>query len=764
MQPEELAAKYAGSFPDFCKEVLGYKDMNKIHRELCLTLQFDPHKSKMFLMPRNTFKSSVITCGYALFKIIDNPNIRILLYSDSATKAQGFLTDIKNHLEGKAGGSRFREIYGDWTVSPREEVWNTSQITVGVRTDSRKEPTIDTAGIETSRVGMHYDLIIFDDIVTDINTTTKAQMDKTYECYQKSLSLLKPGGEILIVGTRWSFGDAYGRIIDENQGNPSFKIIIKKAYEDTRDGKTYNFADCGEESLTPEFLEEKKFKLGRYFFSCNPYEAPILMSDFTCKPIGEVRVGDEVVGFTTGNREGQRRLIKARVLKAQSRISPVVKLYMESGRVLRCTPDHQWFTGRTGIDKSHKVYLPAKIGRELMFICSPEIESGDSTLASWLGGFYDGEGSCQGGSIVFNQSHVVNKVVCDKLEIVLNTLNFKWNKRIDGPTKSTLGGDVSTYWINGGLEANRRFLHLCHPAKKAKVVDLLYRNGGKPIKEKDKVVKIDPDGEEPVYALVTETGNYIAWGYASKNCLYLNNPASDDSAVFKSDEFVFFNDIATDQLYKTITIDPAGQGEDFTAMVVCGTDAGGRTYILDIVNQHLSPSEIVREIFRLSYKWKFVKLGIETNTFQGMLEDDIKFERNKHALNKNYTDFSVETFRASIKKGEGKHQRILSLQPLHQRGVLRFRGKNLDSLPKDYADLADQMLKYTYDGPKTPHDDIIDALSYQVKLIRNGSVMADEEAPENSLAWEEKRNYEKVMKLNKRLPRMYRRKVQLYFQ
>ena len=514
LSKEERSAWCAGNFPDFCRYALGYGDMNGIHDEICLTLQFDEHKSKMFLMPRNTFKSSVITCGYALFQLLHDPNLRVLIYSDSSSKAEGFLTDIKNHIEGKARNSLFRTLYGSWETTPHTGKWNDSQIVIRPRTESRKEPSIDTAGIETSKVGAHYDIIFFDDIVTDLNTTTKAQMDKTYQCYQKALSLLKPGGLIVIVGTRWAFGEAHGRIIDENKDNPTFKIVIKKAYELKEGVKAYNFADCGEESLTPEFLEDKRKKLGMQFFSC----------------------------------------------------------------------------------------------------------------------------------------------------------------------------------------------------------------------------------------------------------LYLNNPASDETAVFKADNFHFFHNVNTDNLYKVCTVDPAGEGEDFTAITVCGYDAIRRMYVLDLVNDHLKPSQIVDKIIYLSYKWKFTKLGVETNTFKGMLEDDIKKAVEKERLKDNFTDFSTELFVSSCRKGEGKHARILALEPIHERGMMYFRGNNLDNLPGIYSDLAEQMLQYTYDGGKSKHDDLVDALSFQVKLMRAGYKAEDTGPEKGSLAWMELDEFNKFQRLNRRLPRSIRKKMELVFQ
>ena len=70
------------------------------------------------------------------------------------------------------------------------------------------------------------------------------------------------------------------------------------------------------------------------------------MADLSMKPISEVRPGDEVVGFTVGElKDGlshaRQYLTPAVVKNVFSRPAPVVKMYLDSGEVIRCTPDHR---------------------------------------------------------------------------------------------------------------------------------------------------------------------------------------------------------------------------------------------------------------------------------------------------------------------------------------------------------------------------------------------------------------------------------------
>jgi hypothetical protein len=276
-EKKEFYARCSCDFHYFCEVVLGYHDMNDEHLALCQYLQNDPHRFRLVLMPRYTFKSTISDIGYILWKLVRNPDESALIYSDSSTKAAGFLQGIKNHIEGKARHSRFREFYPSWETSKStaDGKWNTEEIVISQRTYAQVEPSVDTGGIETSKVGRHYSIIIYDDIVSDLNITSKAQIDKVHECYTKSLSLLNPNGEVVMIGTRWHFSDLYGSIIDESKKADRWGVFIRQAAEnDDLSGKMH-FSNCGENSLTKEFLRQQKAIQSSFLFYCLYFNKPV---------------------------------------------------------------------------------------------------------------------------------------------------------------------------------------------------------------------------------------------------------------------------------------------------------------------------------------------------------------------------------------------------------------------------------------------------------------------------------------------------------
>ncbi len=199
-----------------------------------------------------------------------------------------FLAEIKGHLEGN---EQFREIYHTLYASypddlKRDNIWTDSSINISARKRARKEPTVMTSGVDKSINGMHFDLIIMDDLMSEQNITTKEQIDKVINHYKLSFSLLDPGCPLIVIGTRWDYNDVYQYILDNESKN--FNILVRKAYNP--DGSLFF-----PERLTEEFLQKTKETQGSYLFSCQYLNEPVDDATATFKRSSIVRVDPELV-------------------------------------------------------------------------------------------------------------------------------------------------------------------------------------------------------------------------------------------------------------------------------------------------------------------------------------------------------------------------------------------------------------------------------------------------------------------------------------
>jgi predicted phage terminase large subunit-like protein len=179
-------------------------------------------------------------------------------------------------------------------------------------------------------------------------------------------------------------------------------------------------------------------------------------------------------------------------------------------------------------------------------------------------------------------------------------------------------------------------------------------------------------------------------------------------------------------------------------------------YVLKAVNEHLKPDQIIDNIIKLNYQYKFDRFGIETNFFKGMLERELQMAIENERASPLFKPFGVETFTASARHGEGKHARILSLQPYHERGDLLFPGDSIHNLKGALSELAFQMLEYTQ-AHRPIHDDLLDSLAYHTKLIRRGDEDISQQIPQNSIRAVFERDRQKIIARVKMLPRPLRR-------
>lgn len=187
-------------------ELTGHKDVRpETHGSLIKCLE-DPTKRKLVCLPRGTFKSSIAVVDYCIWNIIRNPNIRILIDTEVYTNSTTYLREIK----GVLASERYSRIFGP-TVT---KTWNEGEIIVAQRTKNLKEATITCGAVGTIKVGMHFDLVIGDDLSSNKNSNSPEQRAKISSHYQFNQAILDPDGVYVIVGTRYHALDIIGWVIE----------------------------------------------------------------------------------------------------------------------------------------------------------------------------------------------------------------------------------------------------------------------------------------------------------------------------------------------------------------------------------------------------------------------------------------------------------------------------------------------------------------------------------------------------------------------
>lgn len=211
----------------FGKFVLGYDLEVDPHKEICDFVQdVEGNPKELLLLPRGIFKTTIVSQIYPVWLAVKDPNVRILLDSEVLKNSERNLRVVKETL---AYNQRLRDLYG---VLANAGDGNLNELTIRTRTNRKlKEPTFGTSSVDTVDVGPHWDFIICDDLHSEHNSKTKAQIDNVYEHWRLLFSLLDPKKFMRMVGTRWADLDVYGRIKEEH---PSFTVMERKAEQNEK--------------------------------------------------------------------------------------------------------------------------------------------------------------------------------------------------------------------------------------------------------------------------------------------------------------------------------------------------------------------------------------------------------------------------------------------------------------------------------------------------------------------------------------------------
>lgn len=199
---------------------------------------------------------------------------------------------------------------------------------------------------------------------------------------------------------------------------------------------------------------------------------------------------------------------------------------------------------------------------------------------------------------------------------------------------------------------------------------------------------------------------------------YLLNPTPAEHQKFKP-EWINWYDKMPDvgRLTTCITVDPAvslKDGADRTGIIVCGYDKSNYMYLLDGINDRLTETELLEELFNLAVKYSrnsrfLLPIGFEAVGFQQTYV--YNFERmmmEKGQL------FAVEPIK---RKKQSKEERILRLVPRIQHGFFAPRKMLKMSKREGEYDLMQRLLWELTKFPFAGHDDLVDAMADQLDLV-----------------------------------------------
>jgi len=228
----------------FGKFILGLDKMtSSLHRVICHRVQKTPPYRKLLLIPRDCFKTTIVSKALPIHKFIqpkenncywpghDGLETKILLTCETSDRAKKHVQWVEVHFEKN---KLLRSLWPHkiWESPKREaRAWNSEQFYLP--RDYRLEqsdPSMQGMGVGGAIAGAHPTDLINDDLVSLEAANSESVMTTAIEWQMVSRALMEDQMKSLeyTIGTRWAVNDLYGHMIDED---PTIDVYVRSLLE-----------------------------------------------------------------------------------------------------------------------------------------------------------------------------------------------------------------------------------------------------------------------------------------------------------------------------------------------------------------------------------------------------------------------------------------------------------------------------------------------------------------------------------------------------
>lgn len=234
-------------------------------------MQWEPNGC-IDLWAREHNKSTIITFALTIQDILashgedplQDEELAAGIFSHTRPIAKAFLRAIKRELERN---EVLKELFPDilWENPQRQSPkWSEDEGIQVIRKHNRNEQTVEAWGlVDGQPTSKHFNLLVYDDVVTKESVYTPEQIAKTTEALELSYSLGSRTGRRRIIGTRYRENDTYQSLLNR-------KIYTPRLHPATDDGT----ADGNPVLLSREEWARKVAETSPYILACQQLQNP----------------------------------------------------------------------------------------------------------------------------------------------------------------------------------------------------------------------------------------------------------------------------------------------------------------------------------------------------------------------------------------------------------------------------------------------------------------------------------------------------------
>ena len=196
------AQKHFWAFVYIVWKSIGLPDPTPIQVDIAQYLQ-KPPSDRVVIQGFRGVAKSFLTCAYAVWRLWQNRDLKVLIISASKDRADDNARFIKSIIRTLPF---LADMKADKTQLDTQNIFNVG----GAQADI--SPSVKSVGITGQITGTRADLLISDDVEVPKNSGTQLQRDKLSEAVKEYDAILKPGGQIIYLGTPQNEASLYNTL------------------------------------------------------------------------------------------------------------------------------------------------------------------------------------------------------------------------------------------------------------------------------------------------------------------------------------------------------------------------------------------------------------------------------------------------------------------------------------------------------------------------------------------------------------------------
>lgn len=216
-QRDQLRKHFEGDLFEFAKYVNPTYMYGDVHEEIFKWLEDNDNGDQLLLIPRGHLKSHCIAV-WVVWMVTKQPWTTIVYLSANETLCKVQLYAIKNMLESDQYKKLWPEMLHPQTA--KRDKWTGYEINVDHPLRKKmgtRDFTIAIRTIGGTNTGLHCDVLVLDDIVTDKNAYTTVGREEVRNGVAAFVGVKNSGAITKAVGTRYHPQDIYADFLDAQE-------------------------------------------------------------------------------------------------------------------------------------------------------------------------------------------------------------------------------------------------------------------------------------------------------------------------------------------------------------------------------------------------------------------------------------------------------------------------------------------------------------------------------------------------------------------